>query len=84
MNTDIAEAVFETAAVWFPINDLKPWDQNPRFNQAAINLVAESISNFGFTSPIVARKADNTIIAGHTRWEAAKKNRSGSSSRKVC
>ena len=73
MNTDIAEAVFETAAVWFPINDLKPWDQNPRFNQAAINLVAESISNFGFTSPIVARKADNTIIAGHTRWEAAKK-----------
>ena len=63
----------ESAAVWLDIDDLIPWDQNPRFNDGAIGKVAESIKRFGFASPIIARKADNTIIAGHTRWEAAKK-----------
>jgi DNA modification methylase len=31
-----------------------------------------SISEFGFVEPVVARKADNTILGGHRRVEAAK------------
>jgi DNA modification methylase len=62
----------ESAAVWLDIDQLIPWDQNPRFNDGAIDKVAISIKRFGFASPIIARKEDNTIIAGHTRWEAAK------------
>lgn len=58
---------------WVEIKDLNPWKDNPRINQTAIDEVAKSIKRFGFASPIIARKADNMIIAGHTRFEAAKK-----------
>ena len=62
----------EKAAEWVKIDELIPWDQNPRINEHAVEKVAESIKRFGFASPIIARKKDNSIIAGHTRWLAGK------------
>ena len=59
-------------AEWVKINDLKPWTNNPRNNELAIEKVAQSIKRFGFGAPIIARKEDGEIIAGHTRLEAAK------------
>ncbi len=56
-----------------PIGDLKPWARNPRKNEKAIAKVAESIKRFGFGNPILARRADGEIIAGHTRLQAAQK-----------
>lgn len=61
----------ETAAEWVDIQTLNPWEENPRNNQDAIPKVADSIRRFGFASPIIARKEDNSIIAGHTRYAAA-------------
>jgi DNA modification methylase len=61
------------AAIWERVDALKPWTDNPRKNKGAIEHVAESIKRFGFASPIIARAEDKTIIAGHTRYEAAKK-----------
>ncbi len=59
------------AAEWVKVEDLKPWEANPRLNDGkAVEKVAESIDRFGFASPIVARK-DGQIIAGHTRYKAA-------------
>ena len=63
----------EIAAIWEPIDILVPWDQNPRYNQSAIQSVADSIKRFGFGAPIIARKEDKMVIAGHTRLEAAKR-----------
>ena len=63
----------ETAAIWAPLEALKEWDKNPRNNEEAIDKVATSIKRFGFASPIIARKEDGMIIAGHTRFKAAKK-----------
>ena len=60
----------EAAAVWIPIGDLKPWDQNPRQNDHAVAGVATSIERFGFASPIIAR-LNGEVIAGHTRLKAA-------------
>ena len=54
------------------INDLKPYEKNPRKNDEAVKYVAESIKQFGFKVPIVIDK-DHVIVAGHTRWKAAKK-----------
>ena len=54
------------------IDDLKPYENNPRKNDKAISPVAESIKNFGFKVPIVIDKND-VIVCGHTRFEAAKK-----------
>ena len=62
----------ESIGEWVSIKKLNPWKDNPRLNQTAIDEVAKSIKRFGFASPIVARVKDKMIIAGHTRFEAAK------------
>jgi hypothetical protein len=62
----------EIAAEWVAPSKLTPWDKNPRRNDNAAKRVADSIRRFGFGAPIVARKADGRIIAGHTRFKAAK------------
>lgn len=62
----------EAIGHWVDITTLEPWKDNPRQNLSAISEVAESIRRFGFASPIIARSADNMIIAGHTRFAAAK------------
>ena len=54
------------------INDLRPYEHNPRINDAAVDAVATSIKEFGFRQPIVVDE-QNVIIVGHTRWKAAKK-----------
>ncbi len=55
--------------------DLKPNDKNPRNNENAIEPVKKSIEHFGFVNPIIARKSDNMIIAGHTRWKVSLKKK---------
>ena len=59
-------AIRETA-----LSKLKPWPDNPRVNEHAVESVAKSIRTFGFNVPILCDQ-DMTIIAGHTRWKAAK------------
>jgi ParB/RepB/Spo0J family partition protein len=61
----------EVAAQWEFLDQLKEWDENPRHNEEAIDTVAKSIKRFGFGAPIIARKEDGMIIAGHTRYKAA-------------
>lgn len=51
--------------------ELFPYANNPRDNEAAVQSVANSIRDFGFLVPIVV-DGSNSIVAGHTRWEAAK------------
>ncbi len=63
----------EAAAIWVDIETLTPWEDNPRKNKHAVDSVAKSIERFGFAAPIVARKQDGQIIAGHTRLQAAKR-----------
>lgn len=53
------------------ITEIKPYEKNPRRNDEAVKYVAESIKNFGFKVPIVIDK-NNVIVAGHTRYKAAK------------
>ena len=52
------------------IEEIKPYENNPRFNDDAVEQVANSIKEFGWKQPIVVDK-DNVIIAGHTRYKAA-------------
>lgn len=54
------------------IDKLKLNPLNPRFNDEAANKLINSIEAYGFTNPLIVREADNVIIAGHTRWKAAK------------
>lgn len=52
------------------VDDLKPYENNPRFNDNAVQYVKNSIKQFGFKVPIVIDK-DNVIVAGHTRYKAS-------------
>ena len=54
------------------IVEIKPYENNPRHNESAIDAVASSIKEFGWKQPLVIDK-DNVIVVGHTRWLAAKK-----------
>lgn len=53
------------------ILDITPYKSNPRRNEKAISIVADSIRQFGFLVPVVI-DVNGEIIAGHTRIEAAK------------
>ena len=54
------------------IDNIKPYPNNPRNNDNAVDAVAASIEEFGFKQPIII-DANSEIIAGHTRLKAAKK-----------
>ena len=55
-----------------PIGSIRPYDNNPRLNEAAVDAVAASIQQFGFRQPIVVDE-EGVIIVGHTRYKAALK-----------
>ncbi len=54
------------------LNSIRPYEKNPRLNDKAVDAVAASLKEFGFRQPVVV-DSDGIIIAGHTRWKAAKK-----------
>lgn len=55
-----------------PIGDVKPYENNPRDNDRAVDALAKSIKSFGWQQPIVVDK-NMVVIVGHTRLKAAKK-----------
>lgn len=58
--------------VYLSLKDIKPYENNPRKNDDAVDKVAASLSAFGPQSPIIVDR-NHVIIAGHTRYKAAKK-----------
>ena len=55
-----------------PISDIKPYKNNPRKNDKAVDAVAESIKQCTYVAPIIVDE-NNVILAGHTRYKALKK-----------
>ena len=54
------------------ISKIRPYENNPRHNDKAVEFVANSIKEFGFKVPIIIDK-NNVIVAGHTRYLACQK-----------
>jgi len=53
------------------VDKVRPYEQNPRVNDQAVEAVVRSIQEYGFRQPIVV-DAEGVIVVGHTRWKAAK------------
>lgn len=54
------------------ISDIKPYDKNAKSHpKKQVDLLAENIKRFGFTTPCLVDN-DNNLIAGHGRLEAVK------------
>jgi len=64
------------AVVMLSINDIDPNKNQPRtrFDETALNELADSIKNVGVLSPIIVCKAGDryAIIAGERRWRASR------------
>lgn len=58
--------------VKLPISKIKPYPNNPRKNDSAVDAVAESIRQCEYIAPIVVDE-NNVVLAGHTRLKALKK-----------
>ena len=52
------------------ISDIVPYENNPRKNDKAVEVVAKSIKEFGFLVPVILDDK-NVIVCGHTRIKAA-------------
>jgi len=52
------------------IDQVIPYENNPRINEKAVVKVAESLNEFGWQQPVVIDE-QNIILAGHTRVRAA-------------
>ena len=59
----------KTNIVYKNINEIKPYENNPRINDDAVDKVAASIQEFGIKQPFVVDD-QNVIIVGHTRHKA--------------
>ena len=57
---------------YLKLSDLKPYENNPRHNDEAVDYVANSIREFGFKVPIIIDQ-NNVIVTGHTRLKASEK-----------
>ncbi|MBY2445542.1 ParB N-terminal domain-containing protein [Clostridioides difficile] len=57
--------------VYLNLEDIKPYENNPRNNHDAVEKVVNSVKEFGFNNPITVDK-NNVIVTGHTRYEASK------------
>src|SRR6266852_1980771 len=54
------------------IDRLVPYARNPRKNDAAVDRMCESIREFGFKIPVLAR-SDGEVVDGHLRLKAGRK-----------
>ena len=55
-----------------PIEELQPYDRNAKHHPPAqVEMIARSIREFGWTVPVLI-DADDSVIAGHGRLEAAR------------
>jgi len=55
-----------------PVDSIHPWEGNPRhMPPGEMESLQRSVAQWGLVQPLVVRRADNTIIAGHQRLEAA-------------
>lgn len=52
------------------ISELRPYENNPRKNDHAVEAVARAIDTFGFRVPVLIQ-SDGAIIDGHLRYKAA-------------
>ena len=57
---------------WMPINQIQPYDKNPRKNHRTVEKLIQSLKEYGWQQPIVV-DIQNVIIVGHARWQAAVK-----------
>lgn len=68
----MADPELQAAAVWVELGSVEPWADNPRDNDDAAVLVAESIARFGYGRAFVGWRPEDRrmLVVGHTARKA--------------
>lgn len=56
--------------IYKKVEEIIPYENNPRNNEEAVEYVANSIKEFGFKVPIIIDE-NNVVVCGHTRLKAS-------------
>ena len=56
---------------YVPTDQLRLNPKNPRKNDETVQSIVDSMKAFGWTNPILVRRANSMVIAGHARLKAA-------------
>ena len=67
-----APAMDTAAAVWLPLDALRPNPRNPRAHGAEVQRLARTIVRTTWGAPIIAQASTLRIIGGHGRLDAAR------------
>src|SRR5213595_2944473 len=65
-------SLLSTEVQTWPIGKLDFYARNPRKNDSAVDRMCESIREFGFKVPVLAR-SEGEVVDGHLRLKAARK-----------
>lgn len=57
---------------YIPISELRPYENNARVNDDAVDALVKAIPEMGFNVPIAVDQ-NNVIVKGHSRYEALKR-----------
>ena len=68
-----ARALPVAAAVYLPLDELRPNPRNPRLHGAEVERLARTILRTTWGAPILAQRSTLRIIGGHGRLEAARR-----------
>jgi ParB-like chromosome segregation protein Spo0J len=66
--------VIKDKIIELDIDEIKPYENNPRFNDNAVEYVKNSIKKYKYTQPIIVDK-DNVVIARTYKTESIKRIR---------
>jgi len=66
--------VIKDKIIELDIEEIKPYENNPRFNDNAVEYVKNSIKKYKYTQPIIVDK-DNVVIARTYKTESIKRTR---------
>lgn len=66
----VAPSPNEAAAVWVHLDQIKPWDRNPRKNDDTVPKIVRALKRFGWGRTLVVR-SNGELIVGHTATKAA-------------
>src|SRR3989442_13253243 len=70
----MAQATADLQIVQVPIDDLHPDPANPRkIGDAELDALTQSLREFGFLQPVIARHDDHLVVGGHQRLVAARR-----------
>lgn len=60
----------ERKIVTLPIEQIRPYKNNPRLNKKSVEILEQALQRYGFLIPITLDK-DKVIVTGHSRFQAA-------------